>query len=209
MGGERKKRKWTRKMGKYCQWVIPRGEMEVTHKSKKWCSNSLVINERQIKAMRYRFISTRGTKRELENSRWLGASEKWKSFCHAGSANWYRCSEKKSGRTGDVGDAKTQQPASQPGGCAPERFQVLKEPCSKMFTEAMLWKWDAGVIRGAVTLGIFGCVLCSAVQQEDLWVRCTCSRVCWVPKQRKHKKILRPIQTCKFKTHDRAAVCAL
>ena len=205
MERERKRRKWTRKMGKYCQWVIPRGEMEVTHRSKKRCSNSLVINGRQIKAMRYRFISTRGTKRELENSRWLGASEKWKSFRHAGSANWYRRSGKKSGRTGDVGDAKIQQPASQPGGCAPERFQVHKEPCSKMFTEAMLWKWGTG----AITLGIFGCVLCGAVQQEDLWVRCTCSRVCWVLKQRKHKKILRPIQPCKFKTHDRAAVCAL
>ena len=39
---------------------------------------------------------------------------------------------------GTSGMQKLNNQPSQPGGCAPERFQVHKEPCSKMFTEAML-----------------------------------------------------------------------
>ena len=86
-------------------------------------------------------------------------------------------------------------------------FRSIKNHVQRCSLKLCCEKWGVEVIRGAVTLGVSGCIPCSAAQQGDLWVRCTCSSVCWVLEQRKQRKILRPIQLCKFKIHKGGSMC--
>lgn len=119
-------------------------------------------------------------------------------LCHSGSANWYGCSGRKSGRNEGVKDADSSTSSPSLGWLyTPESSQVHKKPRARRFAAALLWKWGAGDIRGVC-------------HQWNTWVRpvllhngpvsstkMSSTQSCAT---KENKKILRPLLSCKFKT---------
>lgn len=148
--------------------------MQIIHKNKKRCSNSLGNQWMQVKTMRYRFTPIRGKNWRVKKQQVMGRIREMKILpCHYGSTNWYRYSGRKSGRIEDVKDAESTTSSPNPGYVLQRVSRSIRDHIQGYSLQLCCEKEDLGTSKVSLTSELLGCVLCSSA--VDLWTSCTCS----------------------------------